>query len=229
MGVLAVPVNPLGSPRRLPVVVMAKVPAPGRAKTRMIPALGPDGAAALCRAMTADVFALVAASGQPWRVALDGDLDDPWVATVPAPVEPQAPGDLGARLRHALRDGGIAVGTDAPTLPPLVLARVELDLARTDVVFVPAFDGGYVLVGVREPGALGVFDGIPWSTAETYAASVERAGALGLRHAALPFWYDVDEPRDLAFLRAQLRLLPASVAPHTRAFLQELPDAAPHR
>lgn len=214
------------------IVVMAKVPSPGRAKTRLIPHLGPERAAGLCRAMTADVFAIVQASGNPWRVALDGDLDDPWVATLPGPHEPQAPGDLGARLRHALRDGGIAVGTDAPTLPPGMLSMSANLLREQDVVFVPAFDGGYVLVGVRDPaiaGPGGIFDDIPWSSTETYAASIERAHALGLRHASLAFWYDIDEPRDLAFLRAQLRVLPQSVAPATRAYLQDLPHAAPHR
>ncbi len=214
------------------VVVMAKVPTPGRAKTRLIPHLGPEGAAGLCRAMTADVFATVQLSGNPWRVALDGDLDDPWVSTIPVPYEPQAPGDLGARLRHALRDGGIAVGTDSPTVPRQVLSWTANLLLEYDVVFGPAFDGGYVLVGVRDPavaGPGGIFDDIPWSSTETYAASIERARALGLRHSSLAFWYDIDEPRDLAFLRAQLRVLPQNVAPATRAFLQEHPHAAPHR
>lgn len=210
------------------IVVMAKVPTPGRVKTRLIPLLGPDGAAALCRAMTEDVFALVAGTGLPWRIALDGAVDHPWVRGLDAAIEPQASGDLGARLRHALRDGGVAIGTDAPTLPPHFLTSAADHLGFDEVVFAPAFDGGYVLVGAR-PTALGVFDDIPWSSPDTFAASVERAEALGLRHSSLPFWYDVDEPRDVPFLRAQLRVLPDTTAPRTRALLQDLPDAAPHR
>jgi rSAM/selenodomain-associated transferase 1 len=212
------------------VVVMAKVPVPGRVKTRLIPLLGADGAAGLCRAMTEDTLAMVRSyEGLRWRVALDGDLDDPWVRGLGAAVEPQASGDLGARLRHALRDGGIAIGTDSPTLPRGFLHGAMLLLRQDQVVFGPAFDGGYVLVGVRGPEALGVFDSIPWSTAETCAASVERARALHLTCGTLGFWYDVDTPADLTFLRNHLRTLDPTVAPHTRAFLQDSPHAAPHR
>ncbi len=207
------------------IVVMAKVPVPGRVKTRMIPLLGAEGAAALARAMAADVIATVRSYGCPFRLALEGDLDDPWVRGLGVPVEAQCAGDLGARLRHALRDGGIAVGMDAPTLPfgALLTARNALRVRR--VVLMPAFDGGYVLVGVTQT-ALGVFDDIPWSAPDTYAATLTRARELGFDPYTLPFWYDVDEPRDLVFLRNHLRTLDPDVAPHTRAFLQELPDAA---
>jgi hypothetical protein len=174
--------------------------------------------------MTADVLAIARAAG-PFRVATD---DLAWAATLDLPAEVQAPGDLTDRLRRALRDGGLAIGTDAPTLPPELVAGARAALARHDVVFAPAFDGGYVLVGVR-PGALGVFDGIPWSASDTFAASVERARVLGLSTATLGFWYDIDTPEDLAFLRTHLRALPSGTAPHTRAFLQDLPDAAPLR
>jgi hypothetical protein len=209
------------------LVVMAKVPTPGAAKTRLIPALGADGAAALARAMAADVFGVARASGLPWRVALTGDAGDPWVATIDAPVEAQADGDLGARLRHALRDGGLAIGTDAPTLSADAVRRAAERLHDDDAVWIPAADGGYVLVGAH-PHALGVFDAIPWSSPDTLAASLARARLLGLRTTCGEFWYDVDVPADLAFLRAQLLLLPATVAPHTRAFLRTA-DAAPLR
>ncbi|MFN7143782.1 MAG: TIGR04282 family arsenosugar biosynthesis glycosyltransferase [Myxococcota bacterium] len=210
------------------IVVMAKVPKAGAVKTRLVPLLGADGAAALCRAMTEDVLDGVRASGLPFRIALSGNLADPWVRSLDAPVERQCAGDLGARLRHALRDGGIAIGTDAPTLPATFLTDAAASLGGHDAVWAPALDGGYVLVGVR-PTALGVFDEIPWSTAETLAASVARADALGLRHARLPFWYDVDDPSGLRFVRNHLSTLPPDCAPRTRAFLQDLPDAPPHR
>lgn len=230
-----------GAPAHDPpiVVVIARVPAPGLAKTRLIPALGPDGAAALSRAMTEDVLATVRASGLPYRVAWGGDLGDPWVAGLGVPSEPQAEGDLGVKLRHALRAGGIAIGTDAPTLPVALLTEAVERLADHDVVWAPAFDGGYVLVGARAEGAGpgdlvgglsgGIFEDVPWSTPDTLAVSVARARTLGLRHALLPFWYDVDAPRDLTFLATHLRALPPTVAPKTRAFLQEHPHAAPHR
>lgn len=197
---------------------MAKVPAPGLAKTRLIPALGPSGAAGLARAMAADVFATVAATGLPWRVAVTGDLTDPWVSTLPAPWVPQAPGDLGVRLHHALAAGGIAIGTDAPLLPPDLLRAAAA--APEPVFLADAADGGYTLVGAHAHAvAAGLFDGIPWSSATTLAAQVARARSLGLPVRVVPGGYDVDDAPALARLRADLATLPPTRAPHTRTFL----------
>lgn len=200
------------------IVVMARVPEPGRAKTRLIPLLGEGGAARLCAAMTGDVFDLVRATGLPWKVALSGDTSHPWVRTIDVPVEPQAEGDLGARLAFALRGGGVAIGSDAPTLPPAFLR--EAHGSDADVVFAPAFDGGYVLVGTLDSSE--IFDGIPWSTPRTFDASFRRAGELGRSVRILPFWYDVDEPDDVRFLARHVTTLAPSVAPRTRAFLEAL-------
>ena len=201
------------------IVVMARVPEPGKTKTRLIPLLGELGAARLSAAMTGDVLDVVRASGLPFRIALCGPIDHPWVRSLAADVEPQIEGDLGAILTHALREGGVAIGTDAPTLP-LPMLR-EAHGSSADVVIAPAFDGGYVLVGVQEPGLL--FAGIPWSTPRTFDRQVARARELGLSVRVLPFWYDVDEPADLEFLRNHLTTLPESVAPRTRSFLDATP------
>jgi hypothetical protein len=109
----------------------------------------------------------------------------------------------------------VAVGTDSPTLPAAMLR--EACRSDADVVFAPAFDGGYVLVGVDDPAE--VFDGVPWSAPTTFAASHARARALGRSVRVLPFWYDVDELDDLRFLARHLSTLPPSVAPRTRHFL----------
>ncbi len=209
------------------IVVMARVPEPGRTKTRLIPRLGPAGAAQLSAAMTGDVFDIVRSTGLPWKVSIAGDVKHPWVRTIDTVVEPQVEGDIGARLTHALRDGGVAIGTDAPTLPAALLREAHGSTA--DVVIAPAFDGGYVLVGV-EAGVdvTALFADIPWSSPDTYASQVERTRNLELSLRTLPFWYDIDSPADLAFIAGHLPTLPASVAPRTRAFLEAL-NAAPHR
>jgi hypothetical protein len=210
------------------IVVMMKVPAPGRVKTRLAPLLGDVGAAALARAMAEDVVATALSTGLPVRIAVDGDFGDPWLQGLGVPCEPQASGDLGARLRHALRDGGVAIGTDAPTLPRMDMLQASVLLGQTPALLQPAFDGGYVLVAARRE-ALGIFDDIPWSSPDTLAVTVERARGLGIEPTLLSFWYDVDEPHDLVFLRNHLRTLPPTVAPRTRAFLQDPRHAAPHR
>lgn len=210
------------------VTVMAKVPRPGAVKTRLVPALGAEGAAALARAMAEDVFTLVATSGLPWRVAWAGPLDDPWVRALPlpgaAPALVQVEGDLGEKLAAALTGGGIAVGTDAPTLPlDRLLAAAA---APADLCLVPAEDGGYALVGASaEAVRQGVFFDVPWSRSDTLARQVDRARALGLGVTLLAPWRDVDELPDLLHLRASLLDLPPSSAPHTRRWF-ESPHAA---
>ncbi len=204
---------PCYSPRVL--IVMTRVPEPGTTKTRLIPRLGPAGAARLAAAMTADLLDTVRATGLRFRVALDGDVRHPWVRTLDCEWEPQVSGDLGRRLSHALRDGGVAVGSDAPTLPAALLHEAHASTA--DVVISPAFDGGYVLVGVSDPSD--IFELVPWSSPETYARQHQRALDLGRSVRVLPFWYDVDGPEDVDFLVNHLRTLPEKVAPRTRSFL----------
>lgn len=200
------------------VVVMAKVPEAGRVKTRLIPRLGEEGAARLCAGMSADVFVLVQSLGIPWSIMVDGDPIHPWVQKLPVPWRPQQGADLGARLAQALRGGGIAIGTDAPTLPRELLLRALTSQAQT--CFAPAFDGGYVLVGTERPE--GLFEGIPWSSPHTFSASVLHARALGHSLEILPFWYDIDTPADLDFLCDQLKVLPPEVAKYTRRVMTEL-------
>lgn len=200
------------------IVIFARVPEPGTTKTRLIPRLGPQKAAHLAAAMTGDVIDLVRATGLPFRVALAGRADHPWVRMLDCEWEPQAEGDLGAKLTHALRDGGVAIGSDAPTLPPALLH--EAHASSADVVLAPAFDGGYTLVGTQDPADL--FELVPWSSPETFARQHQRALDLGRSVRVLPFWYDVDEPGDLDFLARHLRTLPGRTAPRTRGVLAGL-------
>ncbi len=197
------------------IVVFARVPEPGKTKTRLIPRLGASGAAHLAAAMTGDTLDAVRATGLPFRVALAGDATHPWVRTLDVEWEPQVEGDLGRRLAHALRDGSVAIGTDAPTLPPALLHEAHASTA--DVVLAPAFDGGYVLVGTPDPTDL--FELVPWSAPDTFVRQHQRALDLGRSVRVLPFWYDVDGPEDLDFLARHLQTLPPRVASRTRTFL----------
>lgn len=204
------------------IVVMARVPLAGRAKTRLIPSLGADGAASLAEAMADDVLATVARSGLPWRVVVDGPLDHPWTLALGAPSAPQPDTDLGGRLAEALREGGIAIGTDAPLLPvDLLLAAAR---STAEVALAPAADGGYVLVRVSaEAVARGIFTGVPWSVPETGRAQLARAHVLGLTVEVLPAGFDVDVPADLVTLRAALAVAPADIAPACRRWFAGRP------
>ena len=105
------------------------------------------------------------------------------------------------------------IGTDSPDLPAEYIGKAfdHLDNDEVDVVFGPAEDGGYYLLGLKRCWP-GLFQDIPWSTEAVLETSIKRAGKLGLRTILLPIWYDLDEMKDLR------RLLdsPEAAAPRTR-------------
>jgi uncharacterized protein len=192
------------------VIVMAKAPVAGYAKTRLIAALGADGAAALAERMIGHAIdqACGAALG---TVMLAGapDIGHPLFQrlAVARGVElaPQGDGDLGARMSRALalalktHDRALLFGTDAPAVDAPMLRRAAALLADHDAVFIPAFDGGYVAVGLRRP-APELFAEMVWSTDRVMRDTRERLGRSGLRHAELAPVADIDEPADLAQL-----------------------------
>lgn len=212
---------------RAAIGLMAKAPRPGLAKTRLIPALGAAGAAALARAFLADSAALVRSSGVVGMVLVTPAEAAAEIATATGlPARAQHEGDLGARISGAFADlfaTGAApvllIGADSPTLPIAHLrAALALAAAHPDaLVLGPAEDGGYWGVALSRP-VPGLFDAIAWSTAGVLAQTRAAAGRLGVPVRLAPAWHDVDEPADLARLRADLARDPAA-APHTRAAL----------
>lgn len=193
--------------RRL--LVLGRLPEPGRTKTRLIPALGPHGAAELYAAFLDDIvgWAPTSAPTELW-VAPRPDAIERLRGRYPeVSVRAQPDGDLGDRLAaafdDAFRDGidhVVAFGSDHPTLPPSYLERAFAALHGAHLVLGPTRDGGYYAVGLRRPcwpGARSLFEGAPWSTAGLLEWTRARAAELELCHAELPRWYDVDEPGDL--------------------------------
>lgn len=201
-----------GSAGLCAVIVFAKAPLAGYAKTRLIPALGVEGAATLAERMLGHAVRQAVAAGiGPVEVCCSPDASHAafggLAATFRLALTPQGPGDLGARMQRALArrlapravpavDGALLIGTDAPALDAAMLRRARDALAAHDAVFVPALDGGYALVGLRQP-APGLFDGIAWSTSTVMARTRERIAALGLRCTELDPVADIDEPADL--------------------------------
>lgn len=201
---------------RCPIIVMAKAPRPGDAKTRLIPALGADGAAMLAeRMLHHTVRQACAAELGPVDLCCTPDARHAaFEACARAPaveLSVQAGGDLGARMAAAFErwfdcasdpaESVLMIGTDAPALEAGVLRLAAAALSRHDAVFVPTLDGGYALIGLRHAEPL-LFDGIAWSTAQVMAQTRQRLAAAGMSHAELPVLTDIDEPADLAFLPA---------------------------
>lgn len=192
------------------VCVFVKAPRPGKVKTRLAPALGSEGAAALARAFFFDTLAAVRAL--PWAhpiVAADGALRDTVDVAPGVEVWPQGGGDLGERMERVLSRAlerapfAIALGTDSPGLPPRLFESARAELERSQAVIGPSEDGGFYLLGLRRCPR-GLFCGVPWSRDDTCARTRVRLKAHGLDPVILERWFDVDWPKDLARLRALL-------------------------
>jgi rSAM/selenodomain-associated transferase 1 len=192
------------------IVVFAKAPLPGQAKTRLIPALGAPGAAALARRMLDHTLAtaLAADLGPVELSASPGPGDPSWTGvSLPAQIawSDQGSGDLGTRMaRAALRTllGGepaLLIGTDCPEIAPGLLQAAAASLLEKDACIVPAADGGYVLFGLRRFHA-SVFEDIPWSSDAVLSETRERLARLGWSVEIFPLLHDIDTPQDLTRL-----------------------------
>jgi rSAM/selenodomain-associated transferase 1 len=196
------------------IVIFAKEPRAGFSKTRLVPALGEQGAAALAKQLLDRMLQAATASG----VGVVEVCVTPWSSEVvwrqlgvPESVQltDQGDGDLGARMARAAQrvigegDSVLLVGTDCPQLDAGQLQRAAHALQGADATLIPAFDGGYVLLGLNRFDA-SVFFGIAWSTSNVAAATQERLQTLQWRVQTLAPLHDIDEPADLQHLPAAL-------------------------
>lgn len=199
-------------PARVDIAVLAKAPIAGFAKTRLIGALGPAGAARLHRRLAARTVA-TAVSAALGKVTIWGAPDTAHrffrALSRRYGVESRAQpsGDLGRRLLAAFahQQEGIAllvIGTDCPPLTALHLcAAADALRAGHDATFLAAEDGGYVLIGLRR-AIPGLFGDIGWGTERVMAQSRGRMRELALRWHEGEMLWDVDRPEDLHRLAA---------------------------
>jgi rSAM/selenodomain-associated transferase 1 len=214
------------------LLLFAKRPRAGKVKTRLVPRLGRDRALALYRAFLDDQLRFLRSLAGSYDVEL-------WLDGVWSPIEgvdprpeglrlrQQCDGDLGRRLARAFAtchaegaSATVVIGVDSPTLPGRLVRRAFEALDGGDpVVLSPAADGGYALIGLREP-VPELFREMPWSGPEIHRRTLERARALGLRVVELEPWFDVDDLAGLERLRRDLER-PAATrrAPATARFL----------
>jgi rSAM/selenodomain-associated transferase 1 len=209
------------------VAILAKAPQPGFAKTRLIPVLGADGAAALQARLTAQAVATAGAAGiGPVTLWTTPDASHPSFRDlqqqhrISLAIQPD--GDLGVRMHAAAvaAEGPVLViGSDAPALTPQHL-RVAADYLRggIDAVMLPADDGGYVLIGLRRPQPV-LFADMTWSTATVAAETRRRVARLGLSWREPARLWDLDQPDGLPRLRA-------SALQHLWSAASQFPGAA---
>ena len=198
------------SPAELTLLVIAKEPLAGRAKTRLAPALGPEGAAAVAEAALADTLEAVAATPAGRRVIVLEGKPGNWL---PEGFEliPQRGDGLAARLAAGFADAGgpaLLVGMDTPQLTPQELSDASELLCRPehDAVLGRAEDGGWWALGIHRADSR-VFKGVPMSEPNTGEVQLASLEALGLRVGRLPVLRDIDTIDDA---RAVAVLAPAT-------------------
>jgi len=200
------------------VIVFARAPSPGAVKTRLIPVLGAEGAAALHARLTEQTLETVRAAALA-RIELHGtpDIGDPFLRSCArqfaGALVAQTGADLGARMRAAFESvlarhpRALLVGSDCPALTARHLRQADEALRNgADAVFVPCEDGGYALIGLRRIDAR-LFDRIPWGSATVMADTRDRLAALGWRWRELETLWDVDRPQDYERLLASALLV----------------------
>lgn len=183
------------------IVVFVRAPILGHVKTRLASETGPARALEIYRALTEHVVRVVRSTGARVVVAHApadaGPVVRAWLGD-DVEYEPQADGDLGARMAAVFAsrvahgaDRVVIVGSDCPTITLKTISAALTALDDADVVFGPALDGGYYLVAARALHAV-LFRDVPWSSTRTLEVSLTRARDAGLRVALLPAMRDID-------------------------------------
>lgn len=176
------------------IAALARYPTPGEAKTRLIPALGPERAAALHRTLVEHTLARLHQSGLPHALHFTGATQAAFRAWLgpDVPLVPQADGDLGQRLA-AIPAPCILIGTDCPDLAPHHLHAAAQALAEGRAAIGPAEDGGYWLLGLPTP-CPAAFQNISWGSEQVFAQTLPTLA----QPLILETLSDLDRPEDLA-------------------------------
>ena len=193
------------------VIIFAKFPAKGMAKTRLQPALGIDGAARMARQLLLHSVEQALAAGFSVEMCVSPEPTDPCWNELSLPKSlswsAQAEGDLGLRMLTASQNAldkfekVILIGTDCPDLMNEQIQSAAQQLKQYDITMIPAVDGGYVLLGLKQSDAH-LFSDMTWSVSDVAAVTQQRVKDLNWSLALLEPLADIDEPDDLQYLPA---------------------------
>jgi uncharacterized protein len=177
--------------------IFCRWPEPGKAKTRLIPQFGPDGAAAIYTKLLTHTIEIARASGIPFELRATGANAAAFQAGLgdDLNVVDQGDGNLTDRLSR-IPAPAIVIGSDCPGLTQEHLWAAHDTLALEEMVIGPASDGGYYLLGFKSDAHF-AFEDIAWSTDKVFEQTVKRFAERGVRPAVLPQLSDVDIPADL--------------------------------
>ena len=191
------------------LIIFTRYPEPGKAKTRLIPALGANGAADLQRRMTEATISTArsfsAETGVELEIRYEGgspSLMQDWLGQNLSFCQ-QGPGDLGEKMTRAFAEAFtvgssrvMIIGADCPTLSPTILTAGLAALGDHDLVLGPASDGGYYLIGLSAPCPQ-LFRDRPWGNKQLLAETMATAKRQAITFHLLEELNDVDRPEDL--------------------------------
>lgn len=197
------------------ILLFTRLPQPGTSKTRLIPALGAEGAAELQRTMTLMMCKIIREASKQGHLCTEvhytgGNREEmeKWLGD-DLTFKLQHEGNIGTRMFAAIRQhlgcyrSIVLVGSDCPAIDTDLLQSSLKALQHNDIVIGPAFDGGYYLLGVqgglKENDLKYLFSGIDWGTAEVLRQTKERLHTLKLRYHLLKELHDIDTPEDLRY------------------------------
>jgi glycosyltransferase A (GT-A) superfamily protein (DUF2064 family) len=198
------------------VLVVAKAPVPGQAKTRLAASLGDRAAADIAAAALLDTLDAVAEAPVAARVvALTGRLDDARAGDqirsrlADFTVVPQRGANFAERLANGHIDaaeatGGLPVlqiGMDTPQVTDELIGECARDLLATDAVLGLARDGGWWVLGVTEATMADCLRAIPMSRSDTGAVTLSALNDTGVRVTLVPTLADVDTVDDIDVVR----------------------------
>jgi len=199
------------------IIIFAKAPQAGLAKTRLIPALGAAGAAALAHQMLLHTLreALAANIGTLELCVTPAITDAAW-HDIQIPngliISDQGDGDLGARMARAAeralkqQESVLLIGTDCVEMSADLLRDAARFLSEADAVIHCTVDGGYALLGLNQFSSF-LFNDMPWSTDAVASRTLAHIGILGWSVHVGKILHDVDDAQDLKFLPLHIEIV----------------------
>lgn len=187
------------------IVMFARAPVKGQVKTRLIPALGEQGALDMhMKLMNRQIEVLNNFELCPIQLWVDQFQEHAVFKTFKGEVKLQKGAGLGEKMLHAAEDvlrGStkvVIIGSDCPGIDKgyLELALLELDKSANDVVLGPALDGGYVLIAMKYPHRE-IFQNIDWGSEYVLEQTINKLDHYGLGYSTLPALRDIDTAEDL--------------------------------
>ncbi len=210
------------------LLVFTRTPRAGQVKTRLIPQLGAQGAAVFHACLIHHCLQTVTRAGLcPVELWCAPSCHDPFFQDCRerygVKLYDQAPGGLGERMHKALgsalarAESAVLIGTDIPSIEAADLdAALQALQQGKDAVMGPARDGGYYLIGLKQPNWR-LFEGISWGTSMVFQETLARLQQLDMDWLRLRERADVDTPDDYRRLHEAIRLAAGSGNPAVRA------------